>query len=520
VWGDFTSPHTFINHMKRILHSSSLTWWLLGVLAAGLFTVYFSILPDHLVTMSNAGDGGDFLAAMLTHGIPHPTGYPTYMLLGQVFLFIPWSTPYFKVALLSAIATACAAGLLFLWVSRELTDDRKSGLWIGAAAALAWGTAPLVFSQAVIVEVYGLQSLLILCNLWWITFLIKGVKTQKDRSLVSLLAFAVGLSLGNHITILFLMPAWIYALLSAYRNGNSVRFLSLQIALPLAGCLVYLYLPLSARNFPPINWGNPQILSGFWWEISGRAYQASLFTIPFGEFISRIAAFARLLLDQFGILGLIIGLIGAVMMEGLKRSMVWLCIWIFTAYSIFSLGYTTNDSFLYLIPTYIVFSIWIGSGLLYLARWRLYSIPFGILAGGLLIVFLLVRIPFTRASLDARKDIQAVSYAEKYLKIAPQGAILLTDSSEDTFPLWYYHFGLGVRPDLHIILLPLTQFVWYQKTIHNVYPDLLVPLYAESPYTDWGESIPALNPALQVCRSQPDASAEYGIQFSCSDAGK
>ncbi len=221
-----------------------------------------------------------------------------------------------------------------------------------------------------------------------------------------------------------------------------------------------------------------------------------LFAIPLRELFSRIAALARLLLDQFGILGLITGLIGAVMMEGLKKSMAWLFIWVFAAYSIFSLGYTTKDSFLYLIPAFIVFSIWIGSGLLYLTKWRLYTIPMGILAGGLLMVFLLVRIPFTRTALDARKDIQAVTYAEDFLKSAPQGAILLTNSSEDTFPLWYYHFGLGVRPDLHLILLPLTQFVWYQKTIHAIYPDLLVPLYAESPYTDWGEGIPNLNPAL------------------------
>ncbi len=189
MWGDVKSPHTFVNYMKRILHSPALTWWFLGIITTGLFIVYLSILPDHLVSMSNAGDGGDFLAAMLTHGIPHPTGYPTYMLLGQVFLLFPWSTPYFKVALLSAIATACAAGLLFLWVSRHLTNDRKSGLWVGIAAALAWGTAPLVFSQAVIVEVYALQSLLILCNIWWVTLLINGVKSHQGLVAVQFVGF-------------------------------------------------------------------------------------------------------------------------------------------------------------------------------------------------------------------------------------------------------------------------------------------------------------------------------------------
>jgi hypothetical protein len=506
--------------MKKILFSPISIWWVWGIITASFFILYLSILPDHLVTMSNAGDGGDFLAALLTHGVPHPTGYPTYMLLGQVFLLIPWGTPYFKVALLSIISTAGAAGLLFLWVASQLTNDRKSGLWIGIASALAWGSAPLVFSQAVIVEVYGLQSLLILCDLWWFTLIIRGVKSRKNQVLVSGLAITAGLSLGNHITILFLVPAWIYALYRTYRTGNSVRFLGVQTGLALAGCLVYLYLPLSAHNYPAINWGNPQTWPGFWWEVSGQAYQGMLFTIPIRELLSRIGAFARLLLDQFGILGLIIGLTGAAMLEGLKRSMIWLFFWMFAAYSIFSLGYTTNDSYLYLIPAFIVFSIWIGSGLLYLSKWRLYTIPIGILAGGALIIFLLVRLPFTRTSVDPRQDIQAVAYAEDYLKSAPQGAILITNSDEDTFPLWYYHFGLGVRPDLHIILLPLTQYVWYQQTIHKVYPDLQVPIYAEGPYSDWGEQVPTLNPALQVCQSEPDASAKYGVAFTCSVTGK
>jgi hypothetical protein len=62
--------------------------------------------------------------------------------------------------------------------------------------------------------------------------------------------------------------------------------------------------------------------------------------------------------------------------------------------------------------------------------------------------------------------------------------------------------------------------VWYQQTIYKVYPDLLVPLYAESSYADWGEQIPTLNPALHVCQSTPDASAKYGVAFSCSGTGK
>ena len=49
-----------------------------GLLALGL---YARTLAPGLTWAHNGADGGDFLAAALTHGVPHPSGYPTYQLL-------------------------------------------------------------------------------------------------------------------------------------------------------------------------------------------------------------------------------------------------------------------------------------------------------------------------------------------------------------------------------------------------------------------------------------------------------
>ncbi len=437
------------------------------------------------------------------------------MVLGQLFLRIPISTPYFRVGLLSTLSSACAAGLLFLWVTTEVVRDHKLGWLAGIISALAWGTAPLVFSQAVIVEVYSLQSLLLMVNLWWISLLSRRSESLKSQVWLSLLALAVGMSLGNHLTILFLAPVWVYSMIVSRKRGNSSSFLILQIALLLAGGLVYLYLPYSARNYPPVNWGNPQSWPGFWWEVSGEVYQGMLFQIPFVSLLSRIEAAARLLFDQFGILGLVIGLIGAVISENIQSPVRWMLAWLFFSSLIFSLGYNTKDSYLYLIPSLTVFSIWLGIGAIDLIdiKWR--SLPLGILAGSALLLFLIVRIPFTRQTVDTRKDDRAVLYAENYLNSAPQNAILLTNGDEDTFPLWYYHFGLKQRLDIRIILLPLTQFVWYQETLRHTYPDLVLPPDFESSSTAWGDAISRLNPERPLCESRPDAKASYGVAVSC-----
>jgi len=100
----------------------------------------------------------------------------------------------------------------------------------------------------------------------------------------------------------------------------------------------------------------------------------------------------------------------------------------------------------------------------------------------ILSISILVRIPGTRNLVDPRKQDQPARYAEQFLNDAPKGAIVYTTSDQDSFPLWYYHFGLKERQDLRIIVLPLTQFTWYQQTLVHVLHGFELPtgLYTRS----------------------------------------
>ena len=106
-----------------------------------------------------------------------------------------------------------------------------------------------------------------------------------------------------------------------------------------------------------------------------------------------------------------------------------------------------------------------------------------------------------------------------YLRDAPPQAIVNTTTDQDTFPLWYYHFGLQLRPDLRIVVMPLTQFVWYQETLVHTYTDLkFPPLYTEDqPNTDWGKQIEVLNPDRPVCTTQVTAKSDTGVAYQCSN---
>jgi hypothetical protein len=490
---------------------------LAGLVSLSLVILYLSVAPSRLTNANFGGDGGDYLAAILSRGIPHPTGYPTYILLGILFQYIPFSTPVFRGVLESLIPAALGAGLLTGWMGFVLSSKSAIHLTAAVVTGIAWGVAPLIVSQAVIVEVHGLQSLIVVLVLWWITLILQADSGSNKKWALGL-SFLVGLGCGNHLTIALFAPVALIALIYSIHRSGSWKLVLAQISLVLVGLLVYSYLPLRAQAYPPINWGNPQTWGGFLWEVSGNPYRGLLFGAQTPVLWERIRSISTLLLDQFGALGLVAGVIGAIQYSFPIKWLRLILVWVFVAYFAFSIGYNTLDSVGYLLPAIMVFAVWIGLALPTLRQLNWKRIPIGLFCIGILIISIGSRIPGTRIRLDTRSQDQPARYAEQFLKEAPLNAIVDTTADGDTFPLWYYHFGLNERPDLRIVVLPLTQFVWYQQTLVHTYPDLEFPtLYAKDiPNIEWGQQIQRLNPERVVCNTRLSDEAETGVIYQCT----
>ncbi len=144
--------------------------------------VYLSTLAPGLSWANHGADGGDFISAAATGGVPHPTGYPTYLVLMRLFQMIPLGSLAYRTNFLSAVCAVIAAVFVCLSIARlPFLPGRLN--WVGGGiAALAYGLAPLVWSQAVITEVYSLQALFtaVLCYLWACKF---EAKTYPSSSL-------------------------------------------------------------------------------------------------------------------------------------------------------------------------------------------------------------------------------------------------------------------------------------------------------------------------------------------------
>lgn len=490
---------------------SSVHWILVGILILSLGAVYAATLAPGLSWANNGADGGDFISAVATRGIPHPTGYPTYLLLAGVFGMIPLGSLAFRMNLFSAVCTIAAAIMVYCAVARFLAERRLSWL-AGGIAAFAFGLSPLVWSQAVITEAYGLQTLLVALIVYLWSY---GIDLKPGRlifyDIVS--GLVAGLALGNHLTSLLLLPV-VFAMGGAITKEPSEtpgRFqnrsrgwkinrasLARRFGALLAGLLVYLALPLRAMANPPVNWGDPVTLQNFLTLVSGRLYSGLVFSLPADYILPRLQVWAHLLSDQFGWLGLAIGIYGLLFsqMQGLKRIYPGLA-WLFIVFSIFSIGYNSYDSDVYLIPAFLVAAILVGVGVLELvewaSRWRSWG---GIITGIVILIGLIVPAVFHYPQVDASHDDRAENFGQAVFRSAPAQAIIFTQGDQATFAVRYFQYVLHQRPDVALVVANLMPYDWYRAGLAFTYPTLHVPVQADQ---DWSGTVIQANPGRPVC---------------------
>ena len=492
-------------------------------LASTLFIVYLQTMATGLTWANSGPDGGDLITAAATGGIAHPTGYPVYLLLARAFQLLPIGSLAYRTNLMSAAVTVFAAVLVYAVVTRFLSHGKAAQNWLpGIVAGYAFGLAPVVWSQAVITEVYALQALFVTLILFLAIYSTPSFNAQKN--LDRLRGGILGLAMSNHITVIFLVSMALLAgalerrspaddvspLKKRWFSSYRLNWLSLkrQIVWVAAGLLVYLILPLRAFTNPAINWGNPVTLEGFWWLVSGRLYQSHYLQIAPAGLWNRIQAMAVLFLEQFGILGLFVGLIGLIVF--FKPSRLYLITaWIGASFSIFTLGYRTEDSYVYLIPAFISFSIWIGLGVGNLTaefQHRFRSIAVWL---GLLFLVYIGALAFIHGPVvDASHDHRAEDFGRQVLSAAPVDAIVFAKGDRAIFTMWYFHFALGERPDLVVLASDLLKYDWYQEMARSEYPALVL-----ADGFPWPGRIMDDNPHRSACYVEYDWQADIRCEY-------
>ena len=187
------------------------------------------------------GDWGEMQTVPHLLGVAHPTGYPTYVLLGWFAQLIPLGSVAFRANLLSAVlvsgALATVVAILLRLRVRPL---------IAAGVALALGAVPTVWAAATIAEVNPLHLLFVALLLHRALVWEEG---RRSRDLI-LGALLLGLAVGNHLLIVFVAPfiglfvLWVGRREIASRPG----VLAAAVVAGLLGLSIYLYVPLAATG--------------------------------------------------------------------------------------------------------------------------------------------------------------------------------------------------------------------------------------------------------------------------------
>ncbi len=462
-----------------------------------LLVVYLLTLAPGLTWANRGADGGDLITAAATGGVPHPTGYPVWLLAADLFQLLPIGSLAWRTNLLSAFAAAGASMVICKLVIRSLST---SNYLAGFVAGLAFGLSPLIWSQAVITEVYTLHAFFIILLLYWSLF--PPIKDNGKSDLI--LGVISGIAMGNHFTTILFLPVIFGSTLSIqdkHWHIDARCFLRRLSGLGI-GLLIYLVIPLRALSDPPVNWGDPVTFGNFLWLVSGRLYQQEIFGASCPLLWERFRSAVGFLLTQLGFLGFVTSVVGSIfyLRSGrLLRSSVWMVI----AFFIFAVIYNTEDSFLYLVPAVVSFAIWLGlgvDGLMRLAA-RKVTIP-GWVPGILLLMWVIYIAVGSWAQVDASRDARAEQFGRLVMTQIPENALIFARGDPALFSLWYFHFALHQRPDLSIVAMDLLHYDWYRDTLRSTYPSLSVP----EPYP-FPDTILAANPDRPVCIVEYDGQA-------------
>src|SRR4030095_5589099 len=228
----------------------------------------------------------ELAAACYTFGIPHPTGYPLFLVSGYLFSHLPLpGSVIYKLNLISAIRSALAVIITFYvsvmvteFVIRGLskakikqktkesktresktdtsaktgndgTNNSKTNIYLIAFfTAKITGLAKTFWFDATEVEVYALHSLFISIIFYLSIKIIINI-TNPVKKYWALLFLFFGLSAANHSTTIYFIPGIIYLFYQQYKaNRVFAKAVLIYILLIIPGLLFYLILMVRASS--------------------------------------------------------------------------------------------------------------------------------------------------------------------------------------------------------------------------------------------------------------------------------
>jgi hypothetical protein len=447
---------------------------LLLLLAFALpFAVYVSTLCPGVYLV----DSGEFSTNLYTLGICHPTGYPTYTMLGYLWTHaLPFGSVAMRVNFLSAVFGSVACGLMFI-LARRLGLGLVSSLICAAFAAFM----PEFWSVATVAEVWTMAAALLVANL---LLLVKFREKPEPRKLYAL-AFMCGLSLTHHmLTALFLPAIVLYAYSVGRQCFTDRKVFVKSVALGGAGLLPYLYLPIRSAMDPIINWGQPDSIPRFVYHITGRQFKGLMFSDPPSVVWRHFVQYLDLLNKQFTLnLGStsvwLIWLVplGAAVLFMRDRRYLYLLGAIGAINVFWGVNYHIVDINSYYIPSFLIAALCMGFGVKFILD-RAGMMRLIVAGTCALIVVGSLSTNFSR--MDRSNQDMVENYVRDLLRPLPRNSLVISCGDGVCSAIEYVQFVEGFRRDVKVIDRNILRGWysgsrrwcngWYLRTLDRVEP--------------------------------------------------
>jgi tetratricopeptide (TPR) repeat protein len=467
-----------------------------------LFLVAFAWFGFHAVPSLYFGDNGELLAAIQTGGIPHPTGFPSLLLLG----YYPSQLHTFAVNLTSSAAGALAVALLAFWARRLFGRNA----FLPTAIFLLGSTTLLLHSSMTRIYSFQLATMA--------AVLVAVALFQPHPRWGLLFGFLLGLSATTHTLFLGAIVVALVLLWDRRKSWSALApwvFLGSTLALSL-----YLWIPLRAHLNPEVSWGSPSHFDSLWSYLSQKQYSnkmASRDLLGTWLFIRDITG---IFLREWNPLIWIFALWGAYLtyISARRKAFALGSLMVFNIGLLFLYGHNQDLDILYryFLPTYACAAVFASVAAVKLwERWTsLFAKRLSVqILLGIVFLALFVAKP-ARQWADLSDSVGCRSYLFHLLKPLPKDATAVLMGDNQVFPAAYGRYNLGLRRDLHIVEYEGTLFPEAYRLLHNPQNPKTVVQLEEAWYEKGGGSLYVASPRMV---QPPDHCRPFGFMYRLSD---
>ncbi|HDQ26689.1 MAG TPA: DUF2723 domain-containing protein [bacterium] len=416
--------------------------------AAGLFLLFFGLYLRTLCPSVYFGDSGELIAMIHTLGLPHPTGFPLYIMTGKIFELLPLANTAFRINILSAFfGAACVAAIFFVFLVFARNHKGYRGFIVPLLCAVIFGLSYTLWSQSSSARIYTMNGFFCICALY-IFLSFTSVRASSGRLFA--LAFVTGLGSGLHLSfVVFALILWVYLLIKYFPFVK--KHLPAILFFAAAGASVYLYIIIRGTSDITLKWQEINSTGSLFDYLRQKQYGSKMFSRPLAGYLHFFGFIRDTVIKEFtlpGFAAVIAGIFAAI--SSRRRFTVMFLAILLSNILILAVYGNYADlklAFRYLIPSYIAAVFFI-----FILGESVYASVKNKKRAGLAVYLLFAAIPVFMLpghfrENDRSSDYLASFYPKDILNSMNPDSYIFTSGDNQIYTLAYEKFVLKSHPD-------------------------------------------------------------------------